>query len=250
MNAAARLETLPTAEKLLPWDAQLALSKSRAYASMGLDHLEEALREARRALRIAPYRMPTYHRISNYFRAQGRLDSALQQLEQGLKQAPNEPVLLYALAEVQQELGLRREALRTYEKLVKVEASPVGQVRALAEYLEWRFARAHMALASSLERIDPEAAFQHRKAAACLLAQRRLIFNGSPAVYLVYDSLDEDLERALRADEERLWKTLVGDYRRQGETHLADLAREQVEQVDTGRERMEQLFNELRGESF
>lgn len=245
MNASERLDTLRSAEKFLPWDLQVARAESRAYASMGLDHLDDAIREAHRALRIAPYRMPTYQWIGTLYRAQNRPDLAMEQYKQGLRHAPNEVVLLYAFSEMLQELGQRADALKVYQRLVQVEASPVGQVRALSEIVEWRFARAHQALANVLAKRDPERAFEHRKAAACLLAQRRQLFLGNPSAYLATEDLDMDRERSLFADEERLWTELADDYRRCGEAHTADLALEQSQKVDADRERLEKIISEV-----
>ena len=246
MNAMDRLDTLKSAEKFLPWDLQVARAESRAYASMGLAHLDEAVREAHRALRIAPYRMPTYQWIGTLYRAQNRPDLAMEQYKQGLRNAHYEVVLLYSYSEMLHELGQRAEAVKVYERLVQVEASPVGQIRALSEVLEWRFARAHQALANVLAKRDPEAAFKHRRAAACLLAQRRRLFLNNPTIYLAMDELDADRERALQAEEERLWTALADDYRRRGEARTAELALEQVQKVDADREPLEKTIADFR----
>ncbi|MGV3719505.1 MAG: tetratricopeptide repeat protein, partial [Actinomycetota bacterium] len=246
MTAREKLPTLRIAQLLLPWDIQVARAASRAQASLGLDNLDEAVRQAHRLLRIAPYRMPTYKWIGTLYKAQGRPDLALATYEQGLRHVPNEATLLYALAEAQQELGLRRETMETYRRLVEVEASPVGQVRALSEHIEWRFAKAHLALSSlSAPRDNPDAPFQHRRAAACLLAQRRLLFHGNPAAYLAVEELDADLERSLRADEEKLWQRLAVDFEERGDTRAAELAREQSGKVDETREQLEQIIKEV-----
>ena len=102
MTAREKLPTLRTAQLLLPWDIQVARAESRAQASLGLDNLDEAIRQAHRLLRIAPYRMPTYKWIGTLYKAQGRPDLALATYEQGLRHVPNETTLLYALAAVQE----------------------------------------------------------------------------------------------------------------------------------------------------
>jgi putative inorganic carbon (HCO3(-)) transporter len=244
MNASERLETLRSAEKFLPWDLQVARMESRAYANMGLDHLDDAIREGHRMVRIAPYRMPTYQWIGTLYRAQNRPDLAMETYKQGLRHAHYELMLLYAYSEVLHELGERAQALKVYERLVEVEASPVGQVRALSEVLEWRFARAHIALANVLAKREPEQAFEHRRAAACLLAQRRQLYLSNPVVYLAVEDADGDRERSLQADEERLWNELADAYRRRGEAHTADLALEMAGKVDADRERLEKIIAE------
>lgn len=246
MNATEKLDTLKSAQMFLPWDWQVARAESRAYASMGLDHLDDAVREAHRALRIAPYRMPTYQWIGVLYRAQNRPDLAMEQYKQGLRHAPKDVVLLYAYSEVLQQLGERAEALRVYQQLAEVEASPVGQVRALGEVLDWRFARAHQTLANVLAKRDPEKAFTHRRGAACLLAQRRRLFLNNPTMYLALEDVDPDRERSLLADEERLWTDLAADFRQRGEARTGELALEQVAKVDTDRERLEQVLTEVR----
>ena len=246
MNASERLETLRTAQLFLPWDLQVARAESRAYANMGLDHLDDAVREAHRALRIAPYRMPTYLWIGTLYRAQNRPDLAMEQYKQGLRHAHYEVPLLYAYSEVLHELGQRAQAMKVYERLVQVEASPVGQVRALSEIIEWRFARAHQALANVLARRNPDQASVHRRAAACLLARRRKLFLNNPVVYLATEEVDVDRERSLQADEEQLWTELAEDYRRRGEPHIADLALKQAQEVDADRERLQKVIADFR----
>lgn len=246
MTARDKLATLRTAQLLLPWDIQVARAESRAQANLGLDNLDEAIRQAHRSLRIAPYRMPTYKWIGTLYKAQSRPDLALATYEQGLRHAPNEAALLYAQAEMQQELGLRKDAMQTYRRLVQVEASPVGQVRALNEHIEWRYAKAHLALSSLTPgRDNRDEPFQHRRAAACLLAQRRMLFHGNPVAYLAVEELDADLERSLRADEEKLWQRLATDFAARGDARAAELAREQSVKVDETREHLEQIIKEV-----
>lgn len=247
MNASERVDILKSAERFLPWDLQVARAESRAYASMGLDHLDDAIREGHRMVRLAPYRMPTYQWIGTLYRAQNRPDLAMETYKQGLRHARYEVVLLYAYSEMLHALGERALALKVYERLVQVEASPVGQVRALSEVLEWRFARAHIALANVQAKREPAKTFEHRRAAACLLAQRRTLLLANPVSYLAMEDLDADRERSLQADEERLWNQLAEVYRGRGEARTADLALEMAGKVDADRERLEKIITEVHG---
>ena len=237
-NALAALET---AQMLLPWDHRVAVTQIDANTAAGkMDEAEEA---ARRVVRLTPEWPPGYQRLAVLFRYQGNRFMALEQYRAGLRHAPREANLLYAVARLLDEMRENREALATYRKLVEVADSPSGQVRALGEIRDYRFARARMALARQAEAEGKmDEAFTQWRAAACLLAERRLLHDGNPAAYIAAGDADPTNERDLRAEEERLWQRLSELFRARGETRLAQLSEEQAAAVAASHGRLEEII--------
>jgi O-antigen ligase/tetratricopeptide (TPR) repeat protein len=240
------VESLNAARTLLPWDYQVADAQRVAYAR--LERREEAVEAARRAVRLAPYRLAGYAFLGDLHQSMGSLPAAQESHEQGLEISPQDVRLLYARAGVLQEQGKRGEALETYRRMLEVEKSPIVQVPALGEIRDYRFARARMALAAASEaKGDSQQAFEYRKAAACALAERRQLFDRNPAGYVAVGDFDPDTEAELRAEEQRLWQALAQDYRRQGRNHLADLSAEQGQAVEKSWQKLEKLLREFEG---
>jgi tetratricopeptide (TPR) repeat protein len=239
-------DTLGTAQALLPWDHKVADLQRVTYTYLGRP--DAAVAAAQRALRLAPERPPSY-----YFLGRLREDMednphlALAQYGVGLEHAPNEVQLLTAQARVQERLGDRTAALETYRRIVAVEESLVGQLPALAEVKEHRFARARAELARDAEaRGEAETAFRHRRAAACLLAERRRLLLASPAAYRSVGDFNRQEERELRRLEAALWREVAPGFRARGEGALADLAlTEALAAEDTTA--LEALFDEAEG---
>jgi hypothetical protein len=126
---------------------------------------------------------------------------------------------------------------------VEVADSPAGQVRALGEVREYRFAKARMVLARQAEgEKKADEALTQWRAAACLLAERRLLHDGNPTAYIATGDADPDRERELRRDEERLWRRLAELFQGRGEQRLAQLSEEQAEAVTNSHTRLEQII--------
>lgn len=239
-------DVLGTAQALLPWDHKVADLQRVTYTYLGRP--DAAVAAAQRALRLAPERPPSY-----YFLGRLREDVednphlALAQYGIGLEHAPNEVQLLMAQARVQERLGDRTAALETYRRIVAVEESPIGRLPALAEVKEHRFARARAELARDAEaRGNEPEAFRHRRAAACLLAERRRLFLASPAAYRSVGEFNRQEERELRRLEAALWRAVEPGFRTRGEASLADLAlAEALAAEDTAG--LEALFDEAEG---
>ena len=244
-SAAAAVGTLGAAQALLPWDHEVALAQSLAYRYLG--RWDDAARQAQRAIDLAPERPPGYFNLGELRRFLGEDTLALSTFRVGLEHGPNEIQLLYAEAQLWEKQGERSEAERVYRRMVAVEASPVGRVRALGAIREFRFARAHAALALSEEAAGrPAEAFGHRKSAACLLADRRVWFDLDPTIYIALGDFREDTERDLRNEEQSLWDRLAKDYSSRRENRLAELCREQSAAIEKSRERLEALVREQR----
>jgi tetratricopeptide (TPR) repeat protein len=243
-NPAAAIDTLTTAERLLPFDHQVAVAQ--AQANRAAYRFDEAVVEAGRALQLAPYRPPTYALLADLRNFMGQGDQALYQYAAGVRNVPKEVHLLYPYAQLLEKVHRRQDALEIYRKIVEIEESPIGQVRALGEVRDYRPARAHVQLAIAADTVrQRDEALSHRKAAACILAQRRRLFTNNPTSYIALGDWDARVEQDLRSEEAGLWRRLAQDYRARGENHLADLAQQQVAAVDGSREALQKVISEL-----
>jgi tetratricopeptide (TPR) repeat protein len=242
-------ETLHTAQFLLPWDHQIA--DARRLNALRTGRWDEATEAARRAIRLAPYRPASFLFMGNIWRTRGGheyLVQAAQWYHLGLNNVPNDLQLLFAYAGVREEMGDRAEAVTAYRRIADLEDSPVGQVRALNEVLDYRFARARMALAQAEP--DPEAASKHRTRAACLLARRRLLFERGPGGYRAVGDWDPRMpanEEQLRYEERTLWQRLAQEYRERRENRLAELAERQAEESVGSLEHLERINRQFLG---
>lgn len=236
------LSLLDTAAALLPWDHQVAVAQSQAYTYQM--RLDDAIAAARRAVNLAPERPPGYYHLGKLIEYGGDKNLALSQYDLGLKHAPNEVQLLHARARVLEAQGRRAAALEMYRRILQVEESPVGQVRALGEVRDYRFARARIEVARSTT--EPGAALEHRRRAACSLAERRMLVDGNPATYVMLGEWEAGTERDLRRDEALLWGQLAGEYRREGDARRAQLCQEQVTAVNESLPRLEEIIRDFR----
>jgi tetratricopeptide (TPR) repeat protein len=243
-NPAAAVDTLTTSERLLPFDHQVAVAQAQAYRAAY--RFDQAVEEAGRALRLAPYRPPTYGLLADLRNFMGQGDQALYQYAAGVRNMPKEVHLLYPYAQLLEKVHRRQDALDIYRQIVEIEESPIGQVRALGEVRDYRPARAHVQLAIAADVVRrPDEALAHRKAAACILAQRRRLFTNNPTSYVALGDWDARVEQDLRSEEGGLWRRLAQDYRTRGENHLADLAQQQVTAVDASREALQKVISEV-----
>jgi O-antigen ligase len=235
-------DALAAAQTLLPWDHQVADLQRVAFTYLGRP--QEALAAAQRALRLTPERPPAYYFLG---RLREEVDDnptlALAQYDVGLEHAPNEVQLLAARARVLERTGDRTRALEAYRRIVEVEESPVGQLPALAEVKDHRFARARAILAQDLRRRGSvDEAFRHQRAAACLLSERRALFVASPAAYQSVGEFSRQNELDLRRLEAGLWRELAPEFRRRGEPRLADLAEAEAHRAESDTEALDRIF--------
>lgn len=243
LTYASALRTLSLAQQLLPWDYQVAVQQSRATRFAGIKELQRAIDHSQRVIRLTPERPPSYLTVGFLREAQGDRLNAMYTYRVGLEHAPDDVELLYALAVVQDRLGFHKEALESYRKIVQVEQSPVQRVRAIADFRDWRYPRARVVLAREAELAGrKEEALAQRKAAACFLAERRLLETASPYAYTGLGDWDWDRERELRGEEEQLWHTLSEEYRRRGENRLSGLCADQAAAVQQSRDSLEKLI--------
>lgn len=238
------IDTLNQAQALLPWDHQVADEQRRAYIRRG--RLDDAVEAAKRAIQLAPYRPPGHYFLGNLWRGLGDPNKAAIQYQIGLETVPHEVQLLYARAQVLTELGLRDEALGMYRRIVQTADTPVAQVRALGEVLDFRYARARQEVARAEEGVGhAEPAYRQRWMAACFLAQRRRLFDGNPGAYFAVGERDRDNENRLRQEEIALWKWLSTEFMHRHDTARASESLKEVDAVRRSWEELQKLPQEL-----
>ncbi len=240
-NPRAALEMLEPVRVLLSWDQSLASQRTVLLRMVG--RLEDAATEAERAVALAPYRPGAYYTIANIHELRGVPADAEAAYHRGLRIAPNEVVLLAAYAEMLRRMGREQDALRQYQKVREMEDSEAGQVRALSEIRDFRFARARLALAADAERRgNPSEAAELRRAAACLLGFRRRLAEVSPAAYLAVGEYYLSTERELYDQELQVWKQLRQGYAAEGASARMAPCDELIADVEVGRKKMEAFF--------
>lgn len=240
-NPRAALEMLEPVRPLLPWDQSLASQRAVLLRMVG--RLDEAAAEAERAVALAPYRPGGYYTIATIHEQRGVPADAEAAYQRGLRVAPHEVVLLAAYAEMLRRIGREQDALRQYRKVREVEDSEAGQVRALSEIRDFRFARARLMLAADAERRgNPSEAAELRRAAACLLGFRRRLAEISPAAYLAVGEYYLSTERELYDQELQVWKQLRQIYAAEGASARVAPCDELIADVEVGRKKMEAFF--------
>lgn len=243
-NSAAA--TLRSAASLLPWDYRLADEQRRAYRNLG--EWDAAVEAGLRSVRYAPDRAAGYDFLAVLRSYMQRDDLAQETLKEGLRHTPNNVKLLYHLAQLHLKYDQREDALQLYRRIAAVDESPVGQVRALPELREYRYARARAALAADADRRgQAEFAFEHRRRAACLLGERRQLHDNNPLSYLLDRSWSYQTESELRSEEEALWARLAKDYRAKGDEHRASLCEEMIGRIPKSREKLREIREQFPG---
>ena len=240
----AALDSLRLAEALLPWDHRVADEQRRA--CRGLGQWEQAIESGLRAIRLAPRRAAGYDFVAVLRNFLERRDMAIQTYEIGLEHTPRNVTLLSSSADLLFREGRREEALERYRRLVEVEESPIGRVRALGELRDHRFARARVALAAALDqRGETAQAHEQRLKAAVLLAERRRLFDGSPATYILTGGWDARTERDLRTEEQALWNVVRRYFSEHGDSVRAQRCAEMLDDLAKSRPRLEEHIRAL-----
>ncbi|MBI3912354.1 MAG: O-antigen ligase family protein [Armatimonadetes bacterium] len=247
--ATARASAGDLSEALAAAEAAAALAPWRADHRADLARIQEALgnpggamRSLEAAIRLAPTAGRPATQLARLRHAQGDQAGALAILDRALQDNPHYTELLWQRAELLREQGGPQgsEAARAaYRRLVAVEESPVGQVRALGEERDPRFALAHAALGwMAWEAQDRETARRELERAACALAERRFVSRWLQEVYRATGRWDPARESDLLRREAEIWAWLANQFMRDGDRSLAEAARKQERQA---REEMEKL---------
>lgn len=109
-----------------------------------------------------------YMRLGRIYAATNQIPLAIEAYKRGLQAEPNSVDLLIELAAI----SSREDALKTYQRLAGLEQSSVGQVRAIGDITEARFAIADAAVADdALARHDDATALVYYNRAHKILEQ-------------------------------------------------------------------------------
>ncbi len=138
------LDAYRQAAKLDPLDPEHHLAI--AYVLTGLDEREQARRELVQATRIADIGK-TWYRLGRHLMQDGNAAEAIKALERSHRLDPVHLRCRLALAQAYRSAGRRREAHEVYLAMTRLHASPVGQVRAIPEVVDWEYGIAYAELA-------------------------------------------------------------------------------------------------------
>lgn len=162
------LESFRAAAAASPWDPEPHLAIAALHDR--LNESDAALAALRRAVAIAPSGK-TYYRLGRYLISMGRPAEAVAELEKALRHDPRHLRTMLALADAYRATGRTEDAEKTYRTMITLHKSPVGQVRAIPEVVDWEYGFAYAGLAErDLSREDSEEALLHLKEAETILA--------------------------------------------------------------------------------
>ncbi|NLI01563.1 MAG: hypothetical protein GX446_18975 [Chthonomonadales bacterium] len=161
------LEAYEHAARLDPFDVENRLAL--AHVLMALDQPEGARRRLVEATRVANIGK-TWYRLGRHDLASGRPADAVKALERACTLDPMHLRSQLTLAQAYMSVGARADALAVYQHMVGLYRSPVGQVRAVPEVVDWEYGIAFAALAEAQlrDRQDSEAISNLRQAADIL----------------------------------------------------------------------------------
>ncbi|MBF0627146.1 MAG: tetratricopeptide repeat protein [Magnetococcales bacterium] len=106
----------------------------RTLTALSLDHREEMQQTAREAIRLAEHTAAPWILLAYVQQAQFALDEAERSLQTALKQEPNHPTALLALARLQFGGGRNQEALRTIEQAAGSDPH-AGEIQSLRGFI-------------------------------------------------------------------------------------------------------------------
>lgn len=134
-----------------------------------LGRRETAFTMLEQAVRWKPTPRNLY-RLGLYYERDGQLQRAREQFRQVLERDPNNLPALLKLAQMAQPdpttPRLNEEALQYYRRIIALEDSPYGRIRAVPEIVETAYGFAHLAAARHYQALDEiERAVRHYEAA-------------------------------------------------------------------------------------
>jgi tetratricopeptide (TPR) repeat protein len=144
------IDLLSTARSLDANNPDYLMDAGELYYALG--RRETAFTLMERAARLKP--SPRFwYRLGLYYEREGKQEAARKAFEQVLQIDPNNLPALLKLAQMSSSgtPRLTPEAMRYYERIVQLERSPYGQVRAVPEMVETAYGFAHLALAQHYE---------------------------------------------------------------------------------------------------
>jgi len=122
-----------------------------ADVSGDLSYAEQAEREIRKAIRLEPTDPKNYYQLARVCERYPRNEDAIRAFQAAIERAPNALEPLLALARRYEAAGREKDALWVWKRMVALEDSPYGRIRATPEFAEPRYIFAHEALGREFE---------------------------------------------------------------------------------------------------
>jgi len=97
------------------------------------DALQEAERQYRRAVCLAPTHASALRRLGEFYFRQDRFTDAVRYLKRAVAAFPNYTAAYYALGEAHRALHHPQEAERAYQRVLDIADGPAGQLQAVPE---------------------------------------------------------------------------------------------------------------------
>ena len=166
-DSGASAAAYQTAISLLPLDGHVL--GEYGYRLQGVAHqdAQSAVASLQKAIELQPD-STNFRRLGDVYAMSGQTQLAIDTYKRGLAAEPYSVDLLLDLAKISPQT----ESLAYYARLYRVEKSPVGQVRALGDITEARFAIADTALAEdAMKTKDLASATKYYEDARTLLEQ-------------------------------------------------------------------------------
>ncbi|MGQ9902394.1 MAG: O-antigen ligase family protein [Fimbriimonadales bacterium] len=170
-------EFYSTARRFDPTNADYLMDSGELYYALG--RRETALELMTRAIKLKPSPRNLY-RLGLYYERENDLERARAQFEAVLERDPHSVPALLKLAQYAQpnegDPRLTDQARRYYERVVEIENSPYGRIRATPEIVETAYGFAHLALARHYRAIgDTRKAQEHYERALSVFRPYREI---------------------------------------------------------------------------
>ncbi len=138
------LDAYRHAAKLDPFDPEHHLAM--AYVLKGMDERDAALSELTRATQVANIGK-TWYRLGRHLLEEGDAAGAVRALERARRLDPLHLRGGLALAQAYSAAGRPGDAHRVYVEMTQLHGSPVGQIRAVPEVVDWEYGMAYAELA-------------------------------------------------------------------------------------------------------
>ncbi|MCS7273514.1 MAG: O-antigen ligase family protein [Fimbriimonadales bacterium] len=199
-----------------------------------LGRRETAFELMQRAVRLKPTARNLY-RLGTYYEREGDLAQARMQFQAALKHDPHSLPALLKLAQLAQPdpntPRLTEEARAYYERIIALQSSPYGRIRAIPQIVETAFGFAHLALARHYRAIGNlnQAQTHYEQALAVFRAYRELTypFHLAGRAAGLHGFYNPERERQILSAHLQVLQELATLYEAQGRTQNAQSLRQE-----------------------
>ena len=151
------LDSYKMAVNVDPWNAEFRRRLGKFYllyaqASDEPSHADEAQNQLRKAIELEPGSVKNWYQLAKVYEYYPDDEKAVDAYRHALAVDRFSPQTLQALAERYEQAGRHDDAVRTWEKMLKVEQTPYEKVRAVPELVEPGYIFAHIAVAEDAEK--------------------------------------------------------------------------------------------------